>query len=131
MTQSRSTPTKPATPETPNIPSADKWQASLFEAMAVLRNQTSPRFDVLLKRGTMSVEVYAPQKQDHQTPHRQDELYIIQSGAGIFSRDGQRSPCRAGDVLLVPAGMDHRFEDFTDDFVTWVIFWGPDGGEAA
>jgi hypothetical protein len=23
----------------------------------------------------------------------------------------------------------HRFEEFTDDFYTWVIFYGPDGGE--
>ncbi|OKH86503.1 cupin domain-containing protein [Thalassospira sp. TSL5-1] len=112
----------------PNPPSP-QWRGSLFDAMAVLRNQTDPRFEILLTQGSMSVEIYAPQKQDHQTPHRQDELYIIQSGSGIFSRDGQRSPCRAGDVLFVPAGMDHRFEAFTDDFVTWVIFWGPDGGE--
>jgi hypothetical protein len=25
--------------------------------------------------------------------------------------------------------MPHRFEDFTDDFATWVIFYGPEGGE--
>jgi hypothetical protein len=35
----------------------------------------------------------------------------------------------AGDVLFVPAGVPHRFEDFTDDFGTWVIFYGPEGGE--
>jgi hypothetical protein len=23
----------------------------------------------------------------------------------------------------------HRFENFTDDFGTWVIFYGPEGGE--
>jgi mannose-6-phosphate isomerase-like protein (cupin superfamily) len=36
-----------------------------------------------------------------------------------------------GDVLFVPAGVEHRFEDFSDDFVTWVVFYGPEGGEAA
>ena len=25
----------------------------------------------------------------------------------------------------------HRFVDFSDDFGTWVVFWGPEGGEAA
>jgi quercetin dioxygenase-like cupin family protein len=34
-----------------------------------------------------------------------------------------------GDVLFVPAGTIHRFEEFTDDFRTWVIFYGPPGGE--
>ncbi len=114
----------------PQNPPPAHWHRSLFEAMAVLRHQADPRFEILMEHGSMSVEIYAPQKQDYQTPHRQDELYIIQSGAGIFSRDGDRRPCKAGDVLFVPAGMDHRFEDFTDDFVTWVIFWGPDGGES-
>jgi len=26
--------------------------------------------------------------------------------------------------------MDHRFENFTDDFATWVIFYGEEGGES-
>ena len=34
-----------------------------------------------------------------------------------------------GDMLFVPAGTVHRFEDFSDDFATWVIFYGPEGGE--
>jgi hypothetical protein len=29
----------------------------------------------------------------------------------------------------VPAGKAHRFENFTPDFATWVVFWGPQGGE--
>jgi hypothetical protein len=32
-------------------------------------------------------------------------------------------------MLFVPAGVEHRFEDFSDDFAVWVVFWGPDGGE--
>ena len=33
------------------------------------------------------------------------------------------------DALFVPAGMTHRFEDFTDDLAIWVMFYGPVGGE--
>ena len=32
-------------------------------------------------------------------------------------------------LIFVPAGIEHRFENFTDDFSTWVIFYGPAGGE--
>jgi hypothetical protein len=32
-------------------------------------------------------------------------------------------------VQELGAGKPHRFEDFTDDFGTWVIFYGPEGGE--
>jgi hypothetical protein len=24
----------------------------------------------------------------------------------------------------------HRFEDFTEDFLVWVFFYGPEGGES-
>ena len=27
------------------------------------------------------------------------------------------------------AGGEHRFEEFSDDLVVWVIFYGPDGGD--
>jgi hypothetical protein len=30
---------------------------------------------------------------------------------------------------FVAAGVPHRFESFSDDFATWVVFWGPRGGE--
>jgi hypothetical protein len=29
----------------------------------------------------------------------------------------------------VPAGVVHRFEDFSDDLAVWVVFYGPEGGE--
>jgi len=35
----------------------------------------------------------------------------------------------AGDALFVAAHETHRFEDFTPDFGTWVMFYGPVGGE--
>jgi hypothetical protein len=34
-------------------------------------------------------------------------------------------------VLFVPALEEHRFERFTDDLIVWVMFYGPEGGEAA
>jgi len=35
-----------------------------------------------------------------------------------------------GDCLFVQAGPEHRFTRFDEDFITWVIFYGPQGGEA-
>jgi mannose-6-phosphate isomerase-like protein (cupin superfamily) len=79
--------------------------------------------------GSMLVKYYAPRGSDEQTPHTRDELYVVVRGSGWFVNDGRRHPFGAGDVLFVPAGVPHRFEDFTDDFATWVIFYGPEGGE--
>lgn len=104
-------------------------KVSLLEAIEKLKQEVEKPFTVLMKHGTMSVEYFAPQKTDSQTQHSQDELYVIVRGHGKLSRDGEILECKAGDVLFVPAGMEHRFQNFTDDFATWVVFYGKEGGE--
>jgi mannose-6-phosphate isomerase-like protein (cupin superfamily) len=84
---------------------------------------------LLLRHGTMSLRWYAPRGSDVQTPHDQDEVYMIASGSGWFLREGKRVAVEPGDVLFVPAGLEHRFVDFSDDFGAWVVFYGPMGGE--
>ncbi len=69
--------------------------------------------------------LFAPEGEDRQTPHTQDEFYIVISGSGVFLRGEETVSFLAGDVLFVPAHMAHRFERFSDDFQTWVIFCGP------
>lgn len=88
-------------------------------------------FLTLFEHGTLSVEIYQPKKTDLQQPHDRDEVYVVIAGNGVFLNDGQRSAFGPGDFLFVPAGVEHRFEDFTEDFCTWVIFYGPVGGEKA
>jgi mannose-6-phosphate isomerase-like protein (cupin superfamily) len=87
------------------------------------------RSALLMQHGTMKLRYYAPQGGDPQTPHDQDELYVVASGQGTFVVSGQRVPFGPSDVLFAPAGAEHRFEDFSDDFATWVVFDGPPGGE--
>jgi mannose-6-phosphate isomerase-like protein (cupin superfamily) len=70
-----------------------------------------------------------PHKIDSRAPHDQDEIYVILSGSGFFVHDGIRQPFEPGELLFVAAGVPHHFEDFTDDFATWAIFYGPEGGE--
>lgn len=86
-------------------------------------------FVEFFKHGSLVVELYKPDKVDKQTPHTRDEVYVITSGTGRFHVNGEYISFKPGDFLFVPAGDDHRFEDFTDDFQTWVIFYGPEGGE--
>ena len=89
------------------------------------------RFLEMMRHGSMSVEWYAPEGVDTQQPHEQDELYVVVSGSGLFLNGAETYPFGPGDVLFVPAGVVHRFFDFTVDFGTWVIFYGPVGGEKA
>lgn len=103
---------------------------TLAQALAGLGGPENKTFAEVLAHGSLSVEIYAPRGADPQTPHRRDELYVVVSGQGVFVNGPDRHPFQPGDVLFVPAGVVHRFESFSDDFVTWVVFFGPDGGEA-
>jgi len=98
------------------------------EALDKLAKIDSP-FLTVFEHGTLAVEVYKPEKVDLQKPHSRDEVYVVISGSGTFFNDGKRTSFSAGDFLFVKARLEHRFEDFTDDFSTWVIFYGPEGGE--
>jgi mannose-6-phosphate isomerase-like protein (cupin superfamily) len=86
---------------------------------------------LLLRHGSMTLEYYIVRGQDEQTPHRKDEIYIIATGHGWFRSGENRFSVKQGDALFVPAGVEHRFEDVSDSFETWVVFYGPDGGEAS
>jgi len=87
------------------------------------------RFVEAFSHGTMIVELYAPVAIDPQSPHDRDEVYFVISGSGEFVVAGERSRFKTGDALFVAAGVEHRFENFTADFTTWVVFYGPVGGE--
>lgn len=87
------------------------------------------RYGVLLRNGTMELGFYKPDGVDPQQPHDQDEIYVVQSGSGTFVIGGERRPFSQGEALFVPAGAAHRFENFSDDFAAWVVFYGPSGGE--
>ena len=88
-----------------------------------------------LQNGAMALKVFRPSAnpdgRDRQTPHTQDELYLVYSGSADIVIDGERMSAGVGDAFFVGAGKEHRFENFSNDFVTWVVFYGPQGGETA
>ncbi len=106
-----------------------KYKISLTEAAEQLSRETEFPFVKLMQHGSMSIEYFAPKNIDTQQPHLQDEIYVIASGKSIFFCGGNYMDCITGDVFFVPAGTEHRFEHFSDDFATWVIFYGEKGGE--
>ncbi len=99
----------------------------------------------LLAHGSMEVRWYNPPVVDPQTPHDRDELYFVVSGTAVFVRAEERTAfgddpaiplqgdervaVQPGDTLFVPAGTPHRFEAASPDFGTWMVFYGPEGGE--
>ena len=104
-------------------------QIRLSDAKKAVPTKDGKAFQLLFRHGTLDVEIYAPKGTDPQKPHSRDELYVVASGAGWFVCQGQRIRFAPGDALFAAAGEVHRFEDFSDDFVVWVMFYGPEGGE--
>jgi mannose-6-phosphate isomerase-like protein (cupin superfamily) len=84
----------------------------------------------LLERGTLKVKFSIPVRPTVQTPHIQDELYIVVGGRGVLVHAGKRDTFKAGDLLFIAAGTEHQIEDFTD-LALWVVFYGVEGGEVA
>ena len=115
------------TPRKP--PAAQTAHIALREAQGRIPGPAGERSVLLFEHGTLKAKLYAPRGQDPQTPHRQDEAYVVATGRGTFWDGENRRPFEPGTFLFAPAGRPHRFEDFSDDFSVWVIFYGPDGGE--
>lgn len=102
---------------------------TIEKALQLVAESADKAYGVLLSRGTLELGYYKPDTVDPQQPHTQDEIYIVQAGSGYFVLGDKRAPFTQGEALFVPAGIVHRFEDFSADFAAWVIFYGPQGGE--
>ncbi len=110
---------------------ADRHWFTAAELLRQLPGPAGQRFAVALERGSLSIELYAPRGSDPQQPHTRDEVYVVVSGRGEFVNGSERHAFAPGDLLFVPAGVEHRFEQFTDDLAVWVVLYGPEGGDAA
>ena len=92
------------------LPATEKWKEGVWD------------IEPFEKAGVKLV-FFAPRGTDHQTFHDEDEFYFIASGSGEIIIGDERSDFNAGDVFFVAAKVEHRFENFTDDFATWAIFF--------
>ncbi len=59
---------------------------------------------------------------DDQTPHAQDEVYVVIEGRAGFESGGRRVEVGPGSTLFVPADEVHRFVEVTEDLTLVVVF---------
>ncbi len=77
----------------------------------------------VFRKKNVSLVFFAPRKTDYQTFHEEDEFYIIACGTGELIIGSENFPCKTGDTFFVPAKTEHHFENFSDDFAAWTIFF--------
>ena len=114
---------------TANLRPDERLRITLAEAAAMVPTPDGKRSAAVFEHGTLQVKLYAPRGTDAQQPHTRDEAYVVARGSGWFVNGAHRHPFASHDVLFVKAGVVHRFEAFSDDFLVWVFFYGPEGGE--
>ena len=61
---------------------------------------------------------------DGQSPHTEDEIYVVTAGRATLESAGDRAEVRPGTVIYVPAGEVHRFTDIGEDLAV-VVFFAP------
>lgn len=88
----------------------DKWKDGVWD------------IEPFEKKGVRLV-FFAPRGTDHQTFHDEDEFYFIARGSAEIVVDGDRSKCEEGDAFFVPSKAHHHFENFSNDFATWAVFF--------
>ncbi len=77
-----------------------------------------------LRVESMSTGIYvlAPEEEDKQEPHRQDELYFVVEGEAKITVADQEASVRSGTAVFVPANVPHRFHSITRELVLLVFF---------
>jgi mannose-6-phosphate isomerase-like protein (cupin superfamily) len=75
-----------------------------------------------LSLGTYSIRAGGA---DDQSPHTEDEIYLVQAGRARFTAGGAEVEVGPGSVIYVPAGEEHRFTDVTADLAVVVVFAPP------
>jgi mannose-6-phosphate isomerase-like protein (cupin superfamily) len=59
---------------------------------------------------------------DLQSPHTEDEIYVVTAGRATLESGGEHAEVGPGSVIYVPAGEVHRFTDISQDLALLVVF---------
>ncbi len=99
---------------------------ALFEVAELerLQRQTDDPYYEFLRVPALNCGLYVlpAGATDRQTPHDEDEVYVVLDGLGVFTVEGADRTVQKGSVLYVKAGVDHRFHSITEDLSVLVLF---------
>ena len=101
-------------------------QAWEYAAVVADHASSGRRYHEFLRVPDLSAGLYVLDAgaTDPQSPHTEDELYVVMSGRAMVMVDGEERAIRAGSVIFVAAGVEHRFHDIDERLVLLVMF-GP------
>lgn len=94
----------------------------------VARRSSGRTYLEFLREESMSAGLYvlAAGAVDEQSPHTEDEIYVVLAGRGRFTAGGIIREVAPHDVIFVPAHLPHRFHDITEELRLVVVFAPPE-----
>jgi len=103
---------------------AKRWEVFALGDLQARRADSGRAYHKFIDVETLNAGLYELPAggTDRQKPHDQDELYYIVSGRGRFLVDGERVDAGPGMVIFVKAGVEHRFEEISEDLSVLVFF---------
>src|SRR5205814_1234644 len=80
----------------------------------------------MILTGGRPVYARAEPEPDRQSPHEDDEVYVVLEGRGTLEVEGEQVELREGHAVFVPAGAEHRFIGY-EQLSVLVLFekWKP------
>jgi mannose-6-phosphate isomerase-like protein (cupin superfamily) len=101
----------------------DAWELDEVDAA---RAATGRLFHEFLSVPDLSAGLYVLDAgaTDPQSPHTEDELYVVMSGRARVAVGDEDREIGPGSLVFVSAGVTHRFHDITERLVLVVAF-GP------
>lgn len=96
---------------------------SLAEIVAAQQASDRPYLE-FIRSESMSAGLYVLDAGavDGQSPHTEDEIYVVLAGKASFSAGDETRPVAMGDTIYVPAGVEHRFRDIAEQLRLIVVF---------
>ncbi len=71
---------------------------------------------------SMGLYVLAAGMADPQSPHQEDEVYLILNGRGQIMVNGEDQLVQKGSLIFVGKHVEHRFHSITEDLHILVFF---------
>jgi mannose-6-phosphate isomerase-like protein (cupin superfamily) len=105
------------------LPTMDVWDLDELEKA---RTESGRLYHEFISVPDLSGGLYVLEAgaTDPQSPHTEDELYVVMSGRARVMVGGEVRPIREGSVVFVAADVEHRFFDIEERLVLLVMF-GP------
>jgi mannose-6-phosphate isomerase-like protein (cupin superfamily) len=107
----------------------DAWELDEVEAA---RTASGRLYEEFLTVPDLSAGLYAIDAggTDPQSPHTEDELYVVMSGRATVTVGEEERAVRPGSMVFVGAGVPHRFHDIEERLVLVVAFGPAEGSRA-